>query len=457
MIDDETGFEFAEDDPGGNEGPPEEDTVEGAEEPEGPEAEPGKRDAQEAVRFNKAPWINRRLIFTALAGVAAVTMVVSIVGPGNRKKNEEAEKTRNAPEVTVPDFGDYRGRAYRGEDASYPEEAYLDEMPAEYYEAMPAPAAAAAASSGPGRNAAAEREIAARGSPLIPQVQGRLLGMPAEPGYYAAPPASDTAGILSPLEYMQDRLAALSGGIDPARPASAASGGSGNSYERQNMQENKQAFYTGGREEAVAGSFIPEDTVWNGTIIPAVLITGINTDLPGDVQARVTNNIYDSLTGKKLLIPQGSILIASYNSSVSFAQERVQIAWNTLIRPDGYQAALGNMNGVDRQGFSGTKGQIDDHIFQYVKAAGIISAFTLLNGEIAFNANALANNQSLQNMVAANQGVINQLSAEIINRALDIQPTLRVKNGAPINVMINKNIRLPPLKDYPVSSSHVRK
>ena len=147
------------------------------------------------------------------------------------------------------------------------------------------------------------------------------------------------------------------------------------SYNEQNMQDNKQSFYASGRNDEATGGFWI-DTLWNGSIIPGVLIT---ESIPtfGDIQARVTENIYDSLTGKKLLIPQGSVLIASYNSSVSFAQKRVQIAWNTLIRPDGYQLSLGNMNGVDAEGYSGTQGKVDEHLFQYVKAAGIISAFTI--------------------------------------------------------------------------------
>jgi type IV secretion system protein VirB10 len=264
--------------------------------------------------------------------------------------------------------------------------------------------------------------------------------------------------MLSSDDYIRERLSALGSlygsGETPARPPAGLAGGT--SYESQNMQDNKQAFYSEGRDGAVSGLFIGEDTIWNGTIIPAVLITGINTDLPGDVQARVTANIYDSLTGKKLLIPQGTILIAAYNSSVSFAQSRVQIAWNTLIRPDGYQAALGNMNAADRRGFSGARGQVNDHLFQYVKAAGIIAAFTLLNGEISY-AGAASNNPGLQNLIAANQGVVNQLSAGVINRALDIQPTLRVRNGTQINVMVNKNIRLPPLEDYRTAGIYRRK
>jgi type IV secretion system protein VirB10 len=467
MIDEETGFEFSEEESGEEENrEPEEESgiteespeeFSGAEEEEGEEEPAQKKDAKEAVRFNKAPWMKRRLIIMAIAGAAAVSMVISIIGPGKNDKKKAADKAKAAPEVSVPDFGDYQGRAYRGGEEAY-SAMYIEETALPYYEAppeAPPPPAGTPAPSG-GRNLAAEAEIAARGSSLVPPLQGRLLGMPADGGYTVVPVPSDT-GLLSPEAYLQNRLSALGTAAPGGGAMAGLTGGGGNSsYETQNMQDNKQAFYSDGRDE-VSGSYIAEDTIWNGTIIPAVLITGINTDLPGDVQARVTANIYDSLSGKKLLIPQGSILIASYNSSVSFAQERVQIAWNTLIRPDGYQVSLGNMNAVDRQGFSGAKGQVDEHLFQYLKAAGIVSLFTLLNGEISYNTSALSNNQSLQNLVAANQGVVNQLSAEVINRALDIQPTIRVKNGTQINVMVNQNIRFPPLKDYAVSGRYVRK
>jgi type IV secretion system protein VirB10 len=465
MTDEETGFELdeqaAEEEWGdaGEEREPEGDEAGGTE--GGP---PEKKDAREAVRLNKAPWINRRFIFMALAVVAAITVLISLIGPGKagRKKTEPA---RNAPDTAVPDFGDYRERAYRaGAEPPTPDALREDppeEEPPPFYPPPPPrtqqrqPETPA---SGPVRDFAAEAEYAARVSPLLPPVQGRLLGMsPVE--YTTMARVQD--GPLSPEEYMRDRLSALygSGGMPAGTLAAGMPPGGGeesSSYERQNMQENKQAFYSEGRGGTITGSFIGEDTVWNGTVIPAVLITGINTDLPGDVQARVTANIYDSLTGKKLLIPQGTILIASYNSSVSFAQSRVQVAWNTLIRPDGYQAELGNMNAVDRRGFSGTRGQINDHLFQYVKAAGIISAFTLLNGEISYNT-AAVNNPGLQNLIAANQGVVNQFGAGVINRALDIQPTLRVKNGEQINVMVNKNIWLPPLKDYSAPGPYRRR
>jgi type IV secretory pathway VirB10-like protein len=221
-------------------------------------------------------------------------------------------------------------------------------------------------------------------------------------------------------------------------------------YQTQNMQADKQAFYDGGGGASGGGVlkngyYIGEDTLWNGTIIPAVLVTGINTDLPGEVMARVSENIYDSLAGKHLLIPQGTILMARYNSSVSYAQGRVQIIWNTLTRPDGYQIELGGMNGVDDRGMSGQRGEYHENWFQYLKAAGIITMFTLANGEMTRAAGgAMANTD----VAAANQNIVNQLAGNITARALNIQPTITVKSGEKINVMLNKAVYLPPVEGH---------
>ncbi|GMO25828.1 MAG: hypothetical protein Ta2B_05610 [Termitinemataceae bacterium] len=225
-------------------------------------------------------------------------------------------------------------------------------------------------------------------------------------------------------------------------------------YEAQNMQGNKEAFSAKpDGTNTISGSYVMPDTLWSGTVIPAVLITGINTDIPGDVTARVTANVYDSQTGKHLLIPQGSIVTASYNSSVSYAQSRIQIVWNTLTRPDGYQLDLGGMNGVDDAGFSGQKGKYDEKWFQYAKAAAIISMFTIANGELTRQAGAAGANFS-GDIAAANQQLVTQMSGNIINKALDIQPTISLKNGTKINVMLNKNVYLTPVKEIPVSEKY---
>jgi type IV secretion system protein VirB10 len=418
-----------------------------------------------------------RIIKIALSVLAGCVVIGMLVNTGHRKKEPKAAETGAATEVRMPDFGDYKSRAHK-EGVPVPPQDTPDSPDTTSYGQPQAarPAAAPPArqtntgtgvqKSGSGDEAANNLKLA-QISPLVPEVQGSLFAgsgyAPQAPQYSQSPQyaqnaygqpvsaAYTPAGMTSSQDYLNQRLQGLS-----ALSAGGGAAGGNSNYQNQNMQSDKQAFYKQTDTGTAKGSYIGANTLWNGSVIPAVLITGINTDLPGDVQARVTQNIYDSLSGKSLLIPQGTILIAAYNSNVSFAQSRVQIAWNTLIRPDGFQLDLGTMNGVDAQGFSGVKGHYSENLFQYLKAAGIISVFTVLNGQIT-SSTAATNNAALQNLMLANQQVMNQLSARIIDRALDIQPTIKVKNGTQINIMLNKNIMLPPLEDYPVSAKYVRK
>lgn len=401
--------------------------------------------------------INKRLISVVAASLVALVVFVSILSPSQKKKKVQGNAV--ASELTVPDFS---------MEAVYTK----SELPEIQSQPLPEIKPVYMTHQQPIKEAASTQTIQQPSngysdvppqvvSTIIPEVQGRLLGQEIQAGPSAQEQnpymkAMSALGIpMGQDEYTASRLSELGNlsgsGIGGTNQATGV-----NTYQEQNMQSNKQSFYSSGRKEEATGSYIAENTLWTGTIIPGVLITGINTDLPGDVQARVTENIYDSLSRKRILISQGSILIASYNSSIAFAQNRVQIAWNTLIRPDGYQVTLGNMNGVDAQGYSGTQGKVDDHLFQYAKAAGIISAFTTLNGEFAATL-AGTTNTSLQNLITANQGVMNQMGANIIERTLNIQPTLIVKSGTKINIMLNKNIRFPPMEEYPVKSVYKRK
>ncbi|WP_297645837.1 TrbI/VirB10 family protein, partial [uncultured Treponema sp.] len=111
-------------------------------------------------------------------------------------------------------------------------------------------------------------------------------------------------------------------------------------------QSNREEFFNNQGSGTGNGQFLPYNTLWDGTIISGALVTAINTDNPGVVIARVTQNVYSSYDHSLLLIPEGSLLYATYNSSVSYGQNKVQVAWNLLIRPDGYRISLGNMNGV---------------------------------------------------------------------------------------------------------------
>lgn len=228
----------------------------------------------------------------------------------------------------------------------------------------------------------------------------------------------------------------------------------GNTYEQQNNQSGKQKFFkdggTGGQYQ-----WNSEYTLWKGTIIPAVLETAINSDLPGVVIATVTTNVYSSLDGKHLLIPQGSKLYAEYSSSISYGQDRVQVVWNTLIRPDGLEVNLGGLNGVDPTGTAGYKGFKTNHPFEFVKALGLIACFSIVdtkvNNQIANSANAYT-----QNVLTDTYSEVKKLNNKIVERALDIQPTIRIASGRKVDLITNISMELPPLEPYPVTKKYKR-
>ena len=252
-------------------------------------------------------------------------------------------------------------------------------------------------------------------------------------------------------QYAQDRMNSLL-----AQTQSMASGyGGGNFYQQQNMQDNKQQFQSAG-----AGNYSMQ---WNndyslhyGTIIPAALITGINTDLPGLVIAQVTSNVYSSLDGKHLLIPTGTRIFATYNSSVSYGQNRVQVAWDKMIRPDGLEIDLGNFTGVDNKGFAGYRGWVNNHPFETLKALGLIAAFSLLDTKME-NIQGAQNNMYTQNVLADTYAEINKLGAKIIDRALDIQPTITIPQGTEVKIITNVTMSLPPVDFNPQVEKYVRK
>jgi type IV secretion system protein VirB10 len=178
-------------------------------------------------------------------------------------------------------------------------------------------------------------------SSLVPQIQGSLFARNTAGQNGQNPPQQNAAA--SPYDDYLNQL------------NSRASNYQAQGTQAQNSQQTNQSFYESSNPSGAVyeGRFLGENALWIGTMIPGILETAINTDLPGHVLARVTQNVYDSQTGRYLLIPQGTLLVARYNNSVSYAQSRIQIVWDTLIRPDGFQIDLEGANGVDRAGMSG--------------------------------------------------------------------------------------------------------
>jgi len=195
-----------------------------------------------------------------------------------------------------------------------------------------------------------------------------------------------------------------------------------------------------------------------GTIIHAILASRIDTDYPGPIHARVIENVYDSKTGKNLLIPQGTILQGNFSSS-SIGVSKVQVAWESMVvnyQGVAYQVSLGGMAGVDKRGRTGIAGTLDDHYFEWLKAAGIVSLFSILNSEISYQSKN-QNNAQIRELMDINQGIINQLGNKIIQRALDIQPTVRVANGTAVSVAVNSVVNLRPFPAIRAEERWIRK
>jgi len=178
-----------------------------------------------------------------------------------------------------------------------------------------------------------------------------------------------------------------------------------------------------------------------GTIISAALITPINTDLPGDVIGQVTTNLFDSITGQYLLVPQGSRLIGRYDSEVHKGQNRALIAWQRLILPNGYSIVLETMPGTDAQGVAGISDRVDWHASR-LAGATFLSTLISLGGNYAANINPERQELSIVGETVAQDAA--RVGQRVIDRELDLRPTIIVREGTPFNVLVNKDLELVP-------------
>ncbi len=216
-------------------------------------------------------------------------------------------------------------------------------------------------------------------------------------------------------------------------------------------QEHKEGFLTGSASNPDARIYsaatlqTPRSSaqLMAGTIIPAALLTGIDSDLPGMIMASVTSPVYDSVTGRLLLIPQGARLLGQYDSQVAYGQRRVLLVWTRLIMPDGSSILLDRLPGTDTTGQAGLEDQVDWHIERLAGGAalstvlGVASALATPNRSGSQGVLVIATQQSVQDTA-------NQIGQEITRRNLDVQPTLRIRPGFSLRVIVNKDITLRP-------------
>lgn len=177
-----------------------------------------------------------------------------------------------------------------------------------------------------------------------------------------------------------------------------------------------------------------------GTIIAASLITGLDSDLPGQVIAQVTEPVYDTATGAYLLIPQGARLIGVYDSVVAFGQTRALLVWQRLILPDGFSIQLDNLPATDAAGYAGLADKVDFHTWQLLKGVGL-STLLGVGTEISFGDD---ETDLVRAIRQSTQQSASQAGQQVVSKQLDVQPTLRVRPGWPLRVIVHKDLILRP-------------
>lgn len=181
-------------------------------------------------------------------------------------------------------------------------------------------------------------------------------------------------------------------------------------------------------------------TLSAGSIIAASLITGLNSDLPGLVTAQVTENAYDSVTGRILLIPQGARLIGSYDSVVAFGQKRALVVWQRIVRPDGSSIRIGNVPATDLAGYVGLADEVDAHTWQLIKGIAL-STMLGVGTELSLGDN---EGDLVRAIRESTQQGTSRAGDQIVTRNLDVQPTIKVRPGWPLRVVVHKDIVLAP-------------
>jgi type IV secretory pathway VirB10-like protein len=218
----------------------------------------------------------------------------------------------------------------------------------------------------------------------------------------------------------------------------------------QNGQDRKLAFVNASadrrttspdRVAAPASTYV----VQAGNIIPAALITGIRSDLPGQITAQVTENVFDSPSGRFLLIPQGAKLIGIYDSQIAFGQSRVLLVWTRLIMPNGRSIVLERQPGADTAGYAGLEDEVDNHWGALFKAA-LLSTLLGVGSELGSTSGTGNNGDIVQALRRGSSDSLNQTGQKTVQRNLNIQPTLTIRPGFPVRVIVNRDLVLEPYK-----------
>ena len=275
-----------------------------------------------------------------------------------------------------------------------------------------------------------------------------------------APPAPEVSltPVPDPVEQqrMQDAVAAnasrlfvgtsaRSGSPAPVSPATLAIP----AVNRESVTDRHQAFLNEpvDRRTTAPDRIAPPASptlLQAGSVIAAALLTGIRSDLPGQVAAQVTENVYDSATGRHLLIPQGSRLIGEYQGGANAGQRRVLLVWTRVIRPDGSSLVLERLPGTDAGGYTGLEDEIDDH-WDRVAGAAALSSLLSIGTELATE----GDDAVLSALRDGAQDTASDAGQRIVSRELSVPPTVTIRAGYPVRIVVARDLVITPYGDRP--------
>jgi type IV secretory pathway VirB10-like protein len=395
---------------------------------------PSPKEAPESLELRAQPRpvtrLNPRMLAVLAGGLASAVLGAMLwsLQPQQRRHGTEQSELYNVDRVA------------RSEG--------LEQLPADYSQ-LPPPAAPA---------------VPQLGRPLPGDLGGPILRAEQAQGYdyrHAGPDPAEAERLARLKEAEEAALSSVFFRSGGGRTSSAANAGqdmatgpaltaavSADAAVSQNGQNQKEAFLSKSANAQIRNSGflqMPDSPyqVMAGTVIAAALVTGIKSDLPGDVIATVTEPVYDSATGQHVLIPQGSRLLGRYNSQVSYGQSRVQVVWQRVILPDTSSFQLDNLVGSDAAGYAGLEDSVDWHWDRIVAGAAMTSLLGI-GAELAAPSSRTDGDRIIIAGRDSLQDTVNQVGQEVTRRNLDIQPTLTQRPGLPLRVIVNRDLVLRP-------------
>ena len=416
-----------------------------------PNASPDRAQGPRVRRINQLP------LLIGIGVVLTFVMMVALVA----WSRAQAQKHIDAQDLTASGSGDF-AKALAGDREGYipPDMPVVPDLPAaEIREPLPSPAPPTEVTAGgtpqPDRDEERERIRQARMARFEEALTGSTViqaEIPrARPGAVASRATGESGdATVGDLRQLQDKLkaarsqiGAIAGGAGFQEQLAQLQGakGSANPYLAFDKQGTGDRWRLGSYVEAPTTPYL----VRAGAVIPATLISGINSELPGQIVAQVSQDVFDTATGQYLLIPHGTKIVGQYSSEIVFGQRAVLTAWQRLTFPDAKVLDIGAMQGSDSAGYAGFRDKVNNHLLRTFGSALLMSIITA-GVEISQDSYDSNDDNSVRagDVMSASLGQeLGSVSSEVIRKNMNVSPTLEIRQGYRLNVMVTKDLELP--------------